>query len=194
MCNLQAVIQPNEKLKKMLVFVRIIILLNIISAFARLLIRPSDMIYDLFTSLFLFMAYNSVYFIYMAIYIIFCFFNVVLLFINSGIILQMLIQKTLGELKDSVGLILGVQLYLLVFYIFAIIFTFPIYKEMRAQLLEMYGALGSSGEGPSNAQPDQERPSSYNNISSNPNTQEQQATNSRGGFVPFSCRGQAVGN
>jgi hypothetical protein len=192
MCNLQAVIVPNEKLKKMLIFAKIILIINILSAFVRLLIRPSDMIYDLFTSLFLFMAYNSVYFIYMAIYLIFCFFNTIFLFISSGIILQMLIQNTLGELKGSAGLVLGVQLYLFVFYIFAIIFTFPLYKEMKAQFLENAGLLG----GDSRDQADVERPSRYNNIGNNQassNASQQNAQSNSGGFVPFSGRGVAVG-
>jgi hypothetical protein len=193
MCNLQAVIIPNEKLKKMLIFAKIILIINILSALVRLIIRPSDMIYDLFTSLFLFMAYNSVYFIYMAIYLIFCFFNMIFLFISSGIIFQMLIQKTLGELKDYAGLILGVQLYLFVFYIFAIIFTFPIYKEMKAQFLENNGLIGRE----SRDQADVERPSGYNNIGNNqPNSnanQQNAQSNSQAGFVAFSGRGVVVG-
>lgn len=182
MCDLRQVIQPDDKLQKMLVFLKFILILNIISAIMRIFINPSDMLYDLFCALFLFLAYNTVYFIYAAIYIIFSLVNSVYLFVSCGTILQMYLQATLGEYGKKAPLVLGISLYLLIFYIFAIIMVFPAYREMKAQLMDSFrgpeNTLRLNSNPGNRADADVERPD---------------ASQSRGGFVAFRGSGVAVG-
>ena len=182
MCDLRPVIQPDEKLKKMLVFLKIILILNLISAILRIFLNPSQMLYDLFCTLFLFLAYNTCYFIYAAIYIVFSMINAVYLFISCGTVIEMIIQDTLGDFKSKVPLFLGISLYLFIFYIFAIIMTFPAYKEMKAQIMESFGGSANATRLNSNANrqsdADVERPAAQ------PQT----------GFVPFGGSGVAVGS
>lgn len=110
---------------------------------------------------------------------------------NTGILLQMLIQNTLGEKKNQAGITLGVDFYLLTFYTFAIVFTFPMYKEMKVQLLQNLGIIGGGGD---NSFQDQERPPVPNIVRNQTNNNSQNnPPNSQGGFVAFSGRGVAVG-
>jgi hypothetical protein len=179
MCDLRSVLQPDEKLKRMLNFLKIIFFLNIISAFLRLWINPSDMFYDLICALFLFLTYNTVYFIYAAIYIIFSLINAVYLFINCGVVIQMIIQDTLGKYKQNAPLYLGISLYLFIFYIFSIIIAYPAYKEMKAQLMESFSGTVNQRLNPAanrQREPDVERP-----------------PQNRTGFVAFGGQGVAVG-
>jgi hypothetical protein len=183
MCNTQPIMTGNEKLKKMVVMVQIILIINLVSSFLRLFLNPSDMIMDLFGILFLFLATQTLYFIYMAIYILVCLYNAVMLFVRCGILIQMVIQKTLGDLAPVVPKILGISLYLFVFYVFAIIFTYPVYKEMKAQLMESFGGGASVDSGNYSAAQDQERPQP---------TESSQSSRA-GGFQAFAGRGVAVG-
>lgn len=150
MCNLTPVIAPNEKLTKMLIFVKIICIINILAAILRIFTKPSDMLFDIFCALFLFLAFNTLSYIYAAIYIIFALMNTFYLFIACGIIFQMMIQGNLGEIKSRVPIVLSISLFLFIFYIFAIIFIYPVYKEMRAIQSESRGtgvqpAMGGAG-------------------------------------------------
>jgi len=182
MCDLRQVLQPNEKLQKMLGFLKFILILNLISAILRIFINPSDMLYDLFCTLFLFLAYNTVYFIYAAIYMIFSLVNAVYLFVSCGTVLQMYLQGTLGEFGRKAPLFLGISLYLLIFYIFALMIVFPAYKEMKAQLMDSF-------RGPENTLRLNSNPS--NNRSNN--DEEIPAPAQNRGFVAFSGSGVAVG-
>jgi hypothetical protein len=178
MCNCQPVIQGDGKLKKMIIFVQIILIVNLVSSFLRLFLNPSDIILDLFGVLFLYLASQTLYFIYMGIYIILSLYNTVMLFISCGTLFQMLIQGTLGDLKPAIPKILGISVYLLVFYIFAIVFTYPVYKEMKAQLMEGFGGGAAVGSANYNRVNDEERPST------DPSSR---------GFQAFAGRGVAVG-
>jgi hypothetical protein len=186
MCRIEPILQSDSKLQKMLLFAKIILIINLLSSFLRLFLTPSDMLFDLISCLFLFLAYNSVYFIYMAFYLIFSLINSVSLFIKSATVFQMIIQDTLGDFRSKVAVYLGVSLYLLVFYIAAIFFTYPTYKEMKAQLFESLG--GGSGLNSRilnrNSQVDQERPQQPSSQDSN---------NIGRGFQAFSGRGVQVG-
>ena len=182
MCDLRPVIQPDEKLKKMLVFLKIILILNLISAILRIFVNPSDVFYDLFCTLFLFLAYNTCYFIYAAIYIIFSLINAVYLFIKCGTVIEMIIQDTLGDFNKKVPIFLGISLYLLIFYIFAIIITFPAYKEMKAQIMESFGGASSTL-----------RVNSSSNRQSDADI-ERAPQQSQSNFVAFSGSGVAVGS
>jgi hypothetical protein len=183
MCNTQPVITGNEKLKKMIVMVQIILIINLVSSFLRLFLNPSDMIMDLFGVLFLYLAAQTLYFLYMAIYILLSLLNALLLFVNCGTLMQMVIQKTLGDLAPLIPRVLGISLYLLVFYVFAIIFTYPVYKEMKAQLMESFGGGSSIDSRNYSASQDQERPQSTDA------SQNSRATR----FQAFAGRGVAVG-
>ena len=70
---------------------------------------------------------------------------------------------------------LGITLFIFIFYISTIFFHFPIYKEMKAQLLSNMGLIGVAPD--MNSRQDEERPPSNNNR----------------GFNAFSGRGVAVG-
>lgn len=205
MCNIQPVLQADAKLNKMLVLVKIILIVNLFSCFLRIFLNPSDMIFDLFGCLFLFLAYNSVYFLYMAMYIIFSLINSVMLFISCATVFQMLIQKTLGSLLSHIPLILGISLYLFIFYTFAIIFTYPVYKEMKAQLMESFGGGVGVGGRTFNRMNDEERgernTGNNGNAGNNENTGHtytntnvnSTGNTSSGRFQAFAGRGTAVG-
>lgn len=194
MCNIQRVLQPDANLTKMLGFIKIILIINLLSAFLRIFLNPTDMIYDLLCSLFLFLAYNSIYFLYMAVYIIFSLVNSVLLFIKSATIFQMLLQNTLGDTKSKVPIILGISLYLLIFYIFSIIFCYPVYKEMKAQLMGNSGSGASVGGQNYSRHNDDERPPATNrNQPTSPTQATVTTTTSNSGFQAFSGRGTQVG-
>ncbi len=187
MCTCDQVIQPDEKLKRMLTLVKIILIIHLLSMFARIGIGdPGDMFEDLLCLLFLFLAYKTVYFMYMAIYDIFCLFISFYLFIRVGGIIQKVLQHTTLNEKDTVSL--AFTLYLFIFYVFAIILTFPIYKEMKAQAMESFSG-GSAyraivEERSRQDNNDRERPTQQ--------TQSQQQSGSRG-FQAFSGRGVQVG-
>jgi hypothetical protein len=176
MCNFQSVLRPDQKLTNMLTMVKIILIINLISSFLRLFINPGDMISDLICVFFLFAAYNTIYFIYMALYLIFSLMNTVYITINTGIVLQMLIQGTLQGSKSKILLLFGISLYLLIFYIFAIISNYGVYKEMKAQLMESFGGLGPTER--LNQNRDEQAPVVNNNNSS---------------YRPFAGQGVAVG-
>lgn len=183
MCNTQPMMTANDKLKKMIVMVQIILIVNLASSFLRLFLNPSDMLIDLIGVLFLYLAVQTLYFIYMGIYILLGLLNSVLLFVYCGTLFQMVIQKTLGDIAPEVPKRLGISLYLFVFYVFAIIFTYPVYKEMKAQLMESFGGGASIDSRNYSANQDQER------------VQPSEASqNSRTGrFQAFAGRGVAVG-
>ncbi len=168
-------IEPDPKLEKMLSFAKIIVLINLIMGILRIFIRSyNDIFFDLICSMFLMMASFTINWMYMAIYQIFCLISAVTLSLKIGIVVQTLIQKGKDEIDAT--LILSISSVILVFYVFAIIYTYPMYKEMRAQTMEASGGLS--------------RPLS----SINANNQDQESSQSnRGGFVPFSGRGVAVG-
>ena len=180
MCDLRPVLQPDAKLKRILNFLKIIFLLNIIAAILRLYVNPSDMFYDLICAFLIFLAYNTVYFLYAAIYIIISLINSVYLFINCGVVIQMIIQDTIDKNKDKVPLFLGISLYLFIFYIFSIIITYPAYREMKAQLLDSFtGAVANQQLNP----PDNRQQ----------NVDAERPSQNRSGFAAFRGQGVAVG-
>lgn len=180
MCNFNRVIGPNAKLIKMLGFAKILLIVNLLSSILRVWIRPTDILFDLLCCLFLWLGNNTLYFMFTALYVIFSLINVVYLFINCAMIFQMMIQKTLGNTNITIPLCFS--LYLLVFYTFAIIFIYPMYKEMKAQLIDL--VTGSSYRPVSSERADVENANTNNNNTNDP-------TSTR--FVPFRGRGVQVG-
>jgi hypothetical protein len=171
---IRPVLQPDSKLSKMISFGRIILVINIIVSLLRLFTgNPGDMLYDLICAVFLLMAVFSFYFLYMAFYVMFSLLSTVYLLVTIAIYVQVIIMsnKMLGN-GDIV--VLSITIFILVFYIFAIIFTFPMYKEMKAQF------VGANSNANQSSQSDAERP----NTDANAN---------RSGFAAFSGRGVALG-
>jgi hypothetical protein len=172
--SIRQYVQPDSKLSKMVSFGKIILIVNIIISFVRLFIRPADMLYDLICAMFLLMAVFYIYFVYMAIYVIFALFISFYLVIGLSIKVQFMLQTGKQEKNDFV--VLALTIFLLVFYVFAIIFTFPMYKEMKAQLMGDGNAYRPQVDASGNrAGDDQERGQSGDR-----------------GFAAFSGRGVAV--
>jgi hypothetical protein len=171
--GMRQVIEPDARLTKMMSFAKIILFINILVSFLRIFIgQYGDMFYDLICSLFLMMASFTIYFLYMAMYEIFCLINAFTLTLNIAKVIQSMLQQNKGGSSNTIYL--SISTVILVFYIFAIVFTYPMYREMRAQAMESQG--------------DSYRPA----IANNPNQDVERPAN-RSGFVPFSGRGVAVG-
>ena len=174
MCNFQPVLIPDAKLSKMLVLSKIFIFINIAVGVLRLFSTTKQYAFsDLTSCLFLFFSVFSIFYIYMAFYIVFSLFNSIYLCINIATYFQMLIQHEPIQTKTYE---LGITLFIFIFYISTIFFHFPIYKEMKAQLLSNMGLMGVAPD--MNSRQDQERAPNNNN---------------NRGFSAFSGRGVAVG-
>ncbi len=172
---MRRVLEPDAKLAKMISFAKVVLLFNIIIAFLRIVIGAySDMFSDLICSLILMMACFTIYFLYMAIYEIFCLLNAVTLALGIGLRIQKIIQDNQSD--GTITLYLCISSVIFVFYVSAILFTYPMYKEMRAQAMESIGSFYRASAANNQPQPDPEVPA-----------------NNRGGFVAFSGRGHAVG-
>ena len=173
--GIRQVIQPDEKLAKMMAFAKIILIINVVISIMRIFLNSvGDMIYDLICSLFLMMASFSIYFLYMAMYQIFCLINSFIIFIKIALVIQIIIQ--IGSSGSNEIVYLSLSIFIFTFYVFAIIFTYPMYKEMRAQAMESFG--GSMYR-------------SVNRSDNIPSNNDQERVNR--GFVPFSGRGVAIG-
>jgi hypothetical protein len=167
--GLRPVMQPDANLTKMISFARIILVFNLVVALLRFFTsNPGDMLYDLICSLFLMLAVFSFYFIYTALYVICALLNSIYLLISIAIFIQVMLFNNKIGTGDIV--VISVTIFILVFYIFAIMFTFPMYKEMKAQMLGVIGAPVDQS-----AAQDEERPESGSR------------------FAAFSGRGVAVG-
>lgn len=180
MCNIQPVLVPDAKLSKMLVLSKIFLFINIAVGVLRLVSTSKQYIVsDLMSCLFLFYSIFSVLYICLAIYIVFNLINSFILCIDIATYLQMLIQHEPIQIKNYE---LGITLFIFIFYISTIFFHFPIYKEMKAQLLSSMGLIGVAPDMNSrlNNRQDEER-------AANPNT------NNNRSFNAFSGRGVAVG-
>jgi len=140
---------PNDELKRRLVFVKIICLVNFLIAFLRLVIGdPMSMIYDFINVFILYMAFSSVFFMFMGMYILFAMLNSFYLIVAIGLVIQLVIQKT-RVMEDQDYIAFGINLFILCFYIFSIVFNFAVYKEMKAQFQEniLGGGSGQQGQG-----------------------------------------------
>jgi hypothetical protein len=173
---IRPVLIPDATLTKMLTFGRILLIINVLVSFLRLFTNnQGEMLMDLICSIFLLLAVFSAYFIYMALYVIFALFNSFYLLVTVAIYVQVIIMRNKVENVAA----LSISIFLLVFYIFAIIFTFPMYKEMKAQLTNAQSGRARNDEENGNNQPSQ---------AANQVSQE-----SSSGFRAFGGRGVAVG-
>jgi hypothetical protein len=197
MCECQKYFEPNEKLKKMLNLVLIIMFINIILFILLAIFLGFSMCFEMIIqTLVLFCAYQSVLYTYIAMYIFFGLFNAFLVFRVVGIVIQQIIiegSSTLQTGSQYAGF--SILLVTLVFQIFAIIVLFPVYKEMKAQLYERTLGVSVDPEVSSDRNDsinDDRNIQGGNSSQYNPPVSNNQSNNNRG-FVPFGGRGTAVG-
>lgn len=136
MClELQEIMLPNQRLCKMLNFLQFFSVLNFLVSLSRLATdNPFNIIYDFISIVLLYVSYTTSYYMFMGLFVIDCLFNCFMLFISFSMIIQKLISTKFLTNTDFVSF--GIYLLLFFFYVIAIFFTFPIYKEMKAQMLE----------------------------------------------------------
>jgi hypothetical protein len=194
MCECSPQFQPNEKLKRQLKLVLILMIIGAIPGIGFFFLKLSNLgISVLIALLFLFCGYQSLLYYYLSLYIFLTLFTTFMLFILFGIVLQQEFLGAESPLKDTVDYVqFGFVIFTFLYNIFSIIFIFPIYKEMRAQLFEVVlsGRLGAGGD-MENQNGSQERQIPImNNQQNNP---PESQSNNRGGFTAFTGRGTAVG-
>jgi hypothetical protein len=204
MCECSPVFVADEKLKKMLTIVLIILVLNgIIGILTGIFINWSMAFQILINVLILFCAYNSLRYTYVSIYIFFTMLNAFTVFIFVGIqIQQILLVGQSGIKKTADYVAFSLLLFTLVFDVFSIIFVFPAYREMKAQFYEHSTGQRVDPEEGENRNTN----SAYNppgvvsnnqtNNNTNTNTNDNNNNNSSSnntGFRAFQGRGTAVG-
>ena len=129
----QEVIQPNRKLKKMYIVLKLIVILNIILIILQIyVIEVTPSFTDFFNILFLILAIMTGFYLYAVFYIFFNLFNVITSFVSLGIIIQRYILNN-QEIQQKLLLF---SIISFIFYIFSIYIVFFTYKEMKAILLE----------------------------------------------------------
>ena len=178
MCQLQQSIEPDAKLKKMIGFLKIVLAINILVVIAQIALsliikEGSNFLMEMFCCMFLLMVIYTINYMLMGLFIFFSLYNSVFVFIELGTLFQAYLMNE--KLSNSVWL-LGVDTFEFCFNIFAIIVTFPIYKEMKAQF---FGSIGAGGA-----------------VSRDEESHEQAAPVNSGtssNFRAFSGRGVAVG-
>lgn len=194
MCTFQASINPDAKLLKQINFIKIIFGLNLLVILGHIIISiynksgisssGSNIIVELFACLFLFMAIQCYNFVGAGVFVVFSLYCSVILFVDIGTFFQIVYYSSNPLDEKSIPVLygkLGVDTFAFVFYVFAIIVVFPIYREMKAQYLEGVGQGGEAPEGYDDRRDYEE------------NNHVEPAPRRQGGFVPFSGRGIAVG-
>ena len=137
------VIQPNEKLKKMYIVLKLIVIFNIILLIIQTYIIESPSSFtDFFNILFLILAIMTGFYLYAVFYIFFNLFNVITAFVSVGTIIQRYILNN-EEIQQK---ILIFNIVCLLFYILAIYIVFNTYKEMKALLIDGGGNNNLSQE------------------------------------------------
>lgn len=190
MCECQKYIVPDDRLKRMTTFVIIMALINLALLILRAIFFGLDyMLYDLIPCLMLFLAIQTLLYVYMSFFLFIALLNAFIGFVMLGIVVQQVIgggQLPIGNnSKENWGF--GINVFAFVYYIFGIITLFPIYREMKAQLVQGSAQSQADQERPANQQASDYRPPG--SVSNNQGGSSQPST----GFRAFSGRGQAVG-
>lgn len=198
MCECSPQFQPNEKLRRQLKLVLILMIIGAIPGIGFFFLKLSNLgISVLIALLFLFCGYQSLLYYYLSLYIFLTLFTTFMLFILFGIVLQQEFLGAESPLKDTVDYVqFGFVIFTFLYNIFSIAFIFPIYKEMRAQLLEavLGGGFGAGGDMENqNGSQEREAPIMNNQPLQN-NPPATNNNNNRGGFTAFAGRGTAVGS
>lgn len=189
----QRVIQPTARLSKMLNFLKILMIINLIIPVLRIIMGKYDDILNDFLCLFiLWGASESCHFLIAGFYIMFIIINNLISFFLIGAYVQAVIQGAV--LNSSHILFLCINIFIFLFYSFAVIIVFPAYKEMKAIFFESAGAAIAERN---NDMESHLRPSNNNQASGRVINQGQShnasAGNNNNHFVPFSGRGMQLG-
>jgi len=188
MCNrlCRRMINPSPKLEKILTFLRILILINLIVPVLKILIeRADDLLNDLICVFILWGACESCNFLIAGFYIMIVMINNFTSFFLIGAYVQAIIQGAV--LNNKHVLFLCVYTFIFLFYSFTIAIVFPAYKEMKAIFVESTSNLRRSNDMEENL-----GPGNYNNVSERNENLNQQVGNNQN-FVPFSGRGVQLG-
>lgn len=196
------IINPSARLVKMLFFLRIIIITNLIIPILRALMdRFDDLINDLLCVFILWAATESCNFLIAGFYIMIVIINNLISFFLIGAYIQAITQGAV--LKTSHVLFLCMNIFIFLFYSFAVVIVFPAYKEMKAVFMQSVGAVGAARpEGDLEANPRSAgsnnfnsaaaaAPINFNNgLGSRTNVNAADAVQSQeDSFVPFAGRG-----
>ena len=197
MCQLDEMIEPSEKLRKMLTILKFIFGINILVLLIHLFKFNNNIFMEVMTSIFLLMTFYSINFVCCGLYIFFSLYNVVYLFINIGTFFQVVYMGAQQSISNDNYMSLGLDTFYLCFQVFSIYASFPIYKEMKAQYMEIMGMANNGveadeyqenedyGEGQFNNNNNFE-----NNVNANNNNNNNQQPR---GYQPFAGRGVVVG-
>ena len=129
----QEVIQPNRKLKKMYIVLKLIVIFNIIlMVLQAYIIEVAPSFTDFFNILFLILAIMTGFYLYAVFYIFFNLFNVITSFVSLGTLIQNHILNN-DEIQQKILLFGLISIF---FYSFSIYIVFNTYKEMKAILIE----------------------------------------------------------
>ena len=134
----QEVIQPNRKLKKMYIVLKLIVIFNIIlMVLQAYIIEVAPSFTDFFNILFLILAIMTGFYLYAVFYIFFNLLNVITSFVSLGTLIQNHILNN-EEIQQKLLLFGLISIF---FYSFSIYIVFNACKEMKAILIE-----GSEGQ------------------------------------------------
>jgi hypothetical protein len=127
----QRVIEPNERLSKLITYLNIILIANILIPIIRIITTNYNGIFnDLICILILYGTIQSLQFIFAGLYIMIVIINNFITFFSIGSYIQAVIQGS--KLSKNNVIYLSTIIVIFQFYIFAICIVFPAYKEMKA--------------------------------------------------------------
>ena len=192
MCQLDEMIEPSEKLRKMLSILKFIFAINLIVLMIHLFKFNNNIFMEVMTSIFLLMTFYSINFVCCGLYIFFSLYNVVYLFINIGTFFQVAYMGAQQKITNDDYMSLGLDTFYLCFQVFSIYATFPVYKEMKAQYTEVMGMADNGVEADEYQENDNFNNNNFeNNVNANNNNNNN--NNQPRGYQPFAGRGVAVG-
>ena len=178
------IINPSQRLEKMITFLRFLVLFSILIPILRLFFNDSsNTINDLICILILMGTTESLHFLLSGFYIMFVILNNIFSFFLIGSIIQAIIQGS--ALSNKNVEFLCVNIFIFLFYIFAIVLVFPAYKEMKAIFIE-----AANSQIP---QSDVERNGIQRNLVPEAVNNNQNENNNNNNFRAFSGRGVQVG-
>lgn len=196
------IINPSARLEKMLSFLRVIMIINLIIPILRILTdKYDDLINDLLCVFILWAATESCHFLIAGFYIMIVIINNFISFFLIGAYIQAILQGAV--LNSSHILFLCINIFIFLFYAFAVVIVFPAYREMKAVFMESVGlranqdmeanlrAAGNSSHLPHRSSA-ASNPNNYGSEGNAPNAAENQQP-SQQSFVPFAGRGVQLG-
>lgn len=203
MCQCDPMFVPTQRLQNQLKLTIAFLFIGIVVTILNFIVFTPSMGFNvLLCVLFLFLAYRTIFYIYMTVFILFSLYNSIQLFIIIGTTIQAEIQFDDYNIPYFP---FGVALFTFTYYVFGIIFLFGVFKEMKAQFIENASGMRNNGLGFNDERERQDNNQVNNNqLRNNREYNERDESNERednnyrppqqrGGFVPFGGRGTAVG-